>query len=474
MIRKILVVIGVFVFLGGCSLAPKYQQPRTPISDTWPQGEAYGDTQSVSGIPAAQELNWQDFFTDQKLKKIIETALDNNRDLRIAALNVEKARAQYGVRRAELFPAVDASGAWSEQRRSNDLINPEEPRNVEQYSADLGIASWEIDFFGRIRSLKDQALEEYMATEQARRSAQIALISEVSRTYLTFAADRERLNLTRFTFKNQRDSYNLILANYQTGLATRIDLRRAQTQADAARRDVQRYIQLAAQDLNALNLLAGTQVPEAMLPNDLSSVPPVNGICAGLSSQTLLNRPDIVAAEHRLKGAYAFIGAARAAFFPRISLTASMGTASDELSGLFGSGSDTWNFAPGISMPIFDTRVWAALRVSKADRKIILAEYEKAIQTAFRETADALAVRGTIDRQVAAQESIVDAATETYSLSNERYNLGIDGYLSVLDAHRFLYAEQQSLISLQLAKMANQITLYTVLGGGDGLRLQPQ
>ncbi|NDY73156.1 multidrug transporter [Desulfobacter hydrogenophilus] len=474
MIRKILVVIGVFVFLGGCSLAPKYQQPRTPISDTWPQGEAYGDTQSVSGIPAAQELNWQDFFTDQKLKKIIETALDNNRDLRIAALNVEKARAQYGVRRAELFPALDASGAGSKQGQSKDLIDPGEPGTVEQYSADLGIVSWEMDFFGRIRSLKDQALEEYMATAQARRSAQIALISEVSRTYLTFAADRERLNLTRFTFKNQRDSYNLILANYQTGLATRIDLRRAQTQADAARRDVQRYIQLAAQDLNALNLLAGTQVPEAMLPNDLSSVPPVNGICAGLSSQTLLNRPDIVAAEHRLKGAYAFIGAARAAFFPRISLTASMGTASDELSGLFGSGSDTWNFAPGISMPIFDTRVWAALRVSKADRKIILAEYEKAIQTAFRETADALAVRGTIDRQVAAQESIVDAATETYSLSNERYNLGIDGYLSVLDAHRFLYAEQQSLISLQLAKMANQITLYTVLGGGDGLRLQPQ
>ncbi|MGD9825446.1 efflux transporter outer membrane subunit [Desulfobacter sp.] len=468
MIRKILVVIGVFVFLGGCSLAPKYQQPRTPISDTWPQGEAYGDTQSVSGIPTAQELNWQDFFTDQKLKKIIETALDNNRDLRIAALNVEKARAQYGVQRAELFPAVDASGARSEERRSNDLIDPEASRNVEQYNVDLGIASWEIDFFGRIRSLKDQALEEYMATEQARRSAQIALISEVARTYLTLAADRELLNLARFTFKNQQDSYTLILANYHTGLATRIDLRRAQTQADVARRDVQYYIQLAAQDLNALNLLAGTQVPEAMLPNDLSSVPPVNGIWAGLSSQTLLNRPDIVAAEHRLKGAYAFIGAARAAFFPRISLTASMGTASDELSGLFGSGSDTWNFVPGISMPIFDTRVWAALRVSKADRKIILTEYEKAIQTAFRETADALAVQGTIDLQVAAQESIVDAATETYSLSDERYNLGIDGYLSVLDAHRSLYAEQQSLISLQLAKMANQVNLYTVLGGGGG------
>lgn len=466
MIRKILVVMGVSVFLGGCSLAPKYQQPRMPVSDTWPQGDAYENTQAVSGIPAARELNWQDFFTDPKLKKSIETALDNNRDLRIAALNVEKARAQYGIQRAELFPSVDASGAWTRQRRSNDLIDPGEPRTVAQYSADLGIASWEIDFFGRIRSLKDQALEEYMATEQACRSAQIALISEVARTYLTLAADRELLSLARFTFKSQQDSYNLILGNYQTGLSTRLDLRRAQTQADVARRDVQRYIQLAAQDRNALNLLTGTQVPEAMLPKNLSSVTPVNEIWAGLSSRVLLNRPDIVAAEHRLKGAYAFIGAARAAFFPRISLTASMGTASDELSGLFGSGSDTWNFAPRIAMPIFDARIWAALRVSKADRKIILTEYEKAIQTAFRETADALAVQGTIDRQVAAQESIVDAATETYSLSDERYNLGIDGYLSVLDAHRSLYDQQQTLISLQLAKMANQINLYTVLGAG--------
>jgi multidrug efflux system outer membrane protein len=466
MIRNILVILGVFVFLSACSLAPKYQQPGMPISDTWPQGEAYENTQAVSGIPTAQELNWQDFFTDQNLKWIIETALDNNRDLRIAALNVEKARAQYGIRRAELFPALDASGAWSKQGRSKDLISSNESRTLEQYSADLGIASWEVDFFGRIRSLKDQALEEYLATEQACRSAQIALISEVARAYLTLAADRARLNLARSTFKSQQDSYDLILGNYQIGLTTRIDLRRAQTQADVAQRDVQRYIQLAAQDRNALNLLAGTQVPDAMLPVDLGSVPPVSEISAGLSSRVLLNRPDIVAAEHRLKGAYAFIGAARAAFFPRISLTASIGTASDELSGLFGSGSETWNFAPGIAMPIFDPRIWAALRVSKADRKIILAEYEKTIQTAFRETADALAVQGTIDRQVAAQESVVDATTETFGLSDERYKLGIDGYLSVLDAQRSLYAQQQTLISLQLAKTANQITLYTVLGGG--------
>ena len=463
------------LILSGCTLAPKYQQPQAPIPEQWPQGEAYHAPQDAdSGTSTVQDLAWQDFFNDPKLKKIIETALDNNRDLRIAALTVEKARAQYGIRRAELFPALDASGAWTKQRRSSDLIEPGQPRTVEQYSADLGIAAWEIDFFGRIRSLKDQALEEYMATEQACRSAQIALISEVAGTWLTLAADKERLNLARSTYKSQQDSYNLIQGNYETGLATRIDLRRAQTQADVAQRDVQRYIQLVAQDQNALELLAGTQVAEAMLPDNLSSITPVNEIKAGLSSQVLLSRPDIVAAEHRLKGAYAFIGAARAAFFPRISLTAAMGTASDDLSGLFGSGSDTWNFAPGITMPIFDPRIWAALRVSKADREIILATYEKTIQTAFRETADTLAVQGTIDRQVASQKSVVEATTETYSLSDERYNLGIDGYLSVLDAHRSLYAQQQILISLQLAKMSNQVNLYTVLGGGGPLQSQQQ
>ncbi|BBO80929.1 multidrug transporter [Desulfosarcina ovata subsp. sediminis] len=466
MIKKILLVMGVFVFLGGCSLAPKYQQPQAPIPDTWPQGEAYKNTQALSGVPTARELNWQDFFTDPKLRKIVETALNNNRDLRIAALNVEKARAQYGIQRAELLPALDASGAWTKQRRSNDLIDPGVPRTVEQYSADLGIASWEVDFFGRLRSLKDQALEEYMATEEARRSAQIMLISEVARAWLTLAADRENLKLARSTLESQQASYDLILKSCQFGLSTEIDLRRAQTQVDAARRDVHRYTQLEAQDQNALNLLAGAPVPEEMLPDDLSSVAPAQEISSGLSSETLLNRPDIVTAEHRLKGAYAYIGAARAAFFPRISLATSLGTASDELSGLFGSGSDTWNFAPQIVMPIFDARIWAALRVSKADREIVLTEYEKAIQTAFKEVADALAVRGTINQQVSAQQSLVDASAETYRLSNKRYTTGIDDYLSVLDAHRSLYSQQQTLISLQLTRIANQVNLYAVLGGG--------
>jgi multidrug efflux system outer membrane protein len=393
-------------------------------------------------------------------------ALDNNRDLRLAALNVERTRALYGIQRAELFPSVNAAGAGGKQRLSADLIGSGDSRTREQYSIDLGIASWEIDFFGSIRSLKDQALEEYLATEQARRSAQIALVSEVATVYLTLAADRENLKLAQSTLETQQASYGLIQRRFVIGLATELDLRQAQTRVDAARRDVPRFTQLVAQDQNALNLLTGDPVPEDLLPMDLSSVTPPREVSPGLSSEALLNRPDIVAAEHRLKGAYAFIGAARAAFFPRISLTTSVGTASDELSGLFKSGSGTWNFAPQIIMPIFDARTWAALRVSKADQEIILTQYEKAIQTAFREVADALAGQGTIDQQVSAQQSLVNAVAETYRLSNKRYTMGLDSYLGVLDAQRSLYVQQQILISLRLARLANQVRLYAVLGGG--------
>jgi len=337
---------------------------------------------------------------------------------------------------------------------------------MELYSVNLGIASWEIDFFGRIRSLKDRALQEYLATEQARSSAQIALVAEVARVYLTLAADRANLKLAQSTLETQQANYNLIKRSCEVGLATELDLRQAQTRVDAARRDVPRFTQLTAQDQNALNLLAGSPVPEDLLPVNLSSITPPSEISPGLSSETLLNRPDIVAAEHRLKGAYAFVGAARAAFFPRISLTTSVGTASAELSGLFKSGSSAWNFAPQIILPIFDARTWAALRVTKADRKIILTQYEKAIQTAFREVADSLAVQGTINQQVSAQQSLVNAVAETYRLSNKRYTMGIDSYLGVLDAQRSLYAAQQGLVALRLAKIANHVRLYAVLGGG--------
>ena len=460
-------LVGIVLFLGGCTLAPKYTQPKAPIPAEWPQGAAYKSAQASPGTETVPELMWREFFTDEQLQKIIETALNNNRDLRLAALNVERARALYGIQRAELFPAVNAVGAGSKQRVPADLSQTGESMTMELYSVNLGISSWEIDFFGRIRSLKDRALQEYLATEQARSSAQIALVAEVARVYLTLAADRANLKLAQSTLETQQANYNLIKRSCEVGLATELDLRQAQTRVDAARRDVPLFTQLAAQDQNALNLLAGSPVPENLLPVDLSSVTPPSEISPGLSSETLLNRPDIVAAEHRLKGAYAFIGAARAAFFPRISLTTSIGTASAELSGLFKSGSSAWNFAPQIILPIFDARTWAALRVTKADRKIILTQYEKAIQTAFREVADSLAVQGTINQQVSAQQSLVNAVAETYRLSNKRYANGIDSYLSVLDAQRSLYGAQQGLVALRLVKLTSQVRLYAVLGGGS-------
>lgn len=467
--RPLFLLVGIVLFLGGCTLAPKYTQPKAPIPAEWPKGAAYKDTHAMPGAPTVPELKWEDFFShDIPLQKIIEMALNNNLDLRLAALNVERARALYGIQRAELFPVVNALGNKNKQRAPADLSTTGKSMTTTQYDVGLGIASWEIDFFGRIRSLEERALEEYLATEQARRSVQIALVAEVARAYLTLAADRENLKLARSTHKTQQASYHFVKRRLELGLATELDLAEAQTRVDAALRDIPRFTQLATQDHNALNLLAGSPVPENLLPADLSRVTPPEDLSPGLSSQVLLKRPDIMAAEHRLKGAYAYIGAARAAFFPRISLTAAFGTASADLSGLFNAGSGAWNFAPRIVLPIFDARIWAALRVSKADRKIALTQYEKAIQTAFREVADSLTVQGTINQQVSAQRSLVDATAETYRLSNIRYENGIDNYLAVLVAQRSLYGQQQVLIELRLSRLASRVRLYAVLGGGGG------
>jgi len=453
------VIIAIVIFLGGCTLAPKFKQPKAPVPDKWPQGDVYKKAGVSKGVPRVWELRWEDFFADPGLKAIVRMALKNNRDLRLAALNVEQARALYGVRRAELFPSVNALGTGSKRRSATDLTLPRQPRTTKQFSVDLGITAWEIDFFGRIRSLKQQALEQYLATEEARRSAQISLVSEVARVYLALAADRKNLKLARSTLRTQEEIYNLIKKQYETGLANELDLHRARTPVETARGEVARYSQLVAQDQNALNLLAGSPVPE-------EAIKPPRDISPGLSSEVLVRRPDIMAAEHQLKAAYAFIGAARAAFFPRISLTTALGTASNELSGLFDSGNGTWSFTPRIVMPIFDARTWAAYRVSKAQRKIALAQYERAIQTAFREVADALAVKGTVDERLAAQRSLVEALSKTYRLAEKRYETGIDSYLGVLDAQRSLLAAQQGLTMLRLAKLANRVRLYAVLGGG--------
>jgi multidrug efflux system outer membrane protein len=454
---------GLTLFVGGCTLTPEYTRPAAPIPVAWPTGGAYS-TQLPTD--SSQLLEWQEFFTDPKLQQVIGLALTNNRDLRLAALNVERARAYYGIQRAELLPAVDATGSGSKARVPADLSSTGRRQTIERYDANLGVASWEIDFFGRIRSLKDRALQEYLATEQARRSAQILLVSSVANTYLTLAADRESLSLAETTLTTQRSAYDLIKFRFDLGMVTELDVHRAQTQVDVARGDVARFTQLVAQDENALNLLAGSPVPGGLLPAKLANVTPPTEISAGLSSEVLLHRPDVLQTENLLKAANADIGAARAAFFPRISLTAAIGMASSDLSRLFKSGSGAWSYAPQIVMPIFDARTWSAHRAAEVQREIAVTQYEKAIQTAFREVASALAVRGTVGEQVAAQQSLVQAVADTYRLSNSRYDKGIDSYLSVLDAQRSLYAAQQGLVSLRLAKLANDVQLYAVLGGG--------
>lgn len=461
--KKIL-TIGFVALLGGCAMTPDYERPAPPVAEAWPE-------LLTNGAPAtaAAEIAWPSFFQDAKLQEVIETALVNNRDLRLAALNVEKARALYGIQRAELVPALMLSGGGSRTQGSADFARPGEPRTTTRFDVDLGVAAWELDVFGRIRSLKQQALQEYLATDQARRGAQIALIAETARTYFTLAADCEGLQLAQSTLKAQQAFHEMIRQQYENDVATELDLLRAKTQVDAAEVALARYRQLVAQDRNALTLLAGATVPEELLPGDLAGVNPPGELSAGLPSEVLLQRPDIIAAEHRLQGAYAFIGAARAAFFPRVSLTATLGTASDELSGLFGSGADTWSFVPRLSLPIFDARTWAAFRVSDATRQIALVQYEKSIQTAFREVADALAVRSTIDQQIAAQQAIAESSQTICELTEQRYQQGLDGYLGVLDAQRNLFSARQGLVALRLAGFASRIRLYAVLGGGGAM-----
>ncbi|MGD8366110.1 MAG: efflux transporter outer membrane subunit [Desulfobacterales bacterium] len=464
--KRLALILAALLFFGGCSLIPEYQQPEAPVPGAWPTGPAYDKAADTAGAPAPAQLPWRAFFTDKRLEQVIETALENNRDLRITALNVQRARAIYGIQKAALYPAVDASASGSKQREPADLSSSGEATTQERYDANLGIAAWEIDLFGRLRSLKEQALEAYLATEEAQRSARVLIISEVAKAYLAMAADMENLKLARTTLNTQEEAYFIVKRRYEVGIATELDLRRSQTQVDTARRDVALYTQLVAQGRNALDLLAGGPVPESLLPPELSAVDSSGEISAGLSSEVLLSRPDIQAAEHRLKAANANIGAARAALFPRISLTTAVGTASAELSGLFGSGSETWLFAPQAAMPIFDARLWSAVEVTKAERELAVAQYERAIQIAFREVADALAVRGTVEAQVAAQQSVVEANQETYRLSVARYKKGLDSYLGVLDAQRSLYLAQRILVALVLQQQANRAQLYAVLGGG--------
>ena len=452
--------------LSGCTLAPDYERPAAPIPADFPEGEAYSSDGAASEAPAASYMPWEEFYRDDKLRFVIALTLENNRDLRVAALNVERMRMKYNIERSALLPTIAAGGSAQRTRNPGDLSSGGSGSTTSQYQADFGFASWEIDLFGRIRSMSEAALQEYFSTEQNRRTVQVMLVSQVGDAYFTLAADLSRLKLAKTTLETRRRAFEIAQERHAKGLSPLLDVHRTQAQVDAARVSYVTFIQVVAIDRNALDFFAGATVPENLLPADLDTVVEPASVSAGISSLALLNRPDIIASEHLLMAANANIGAARAAFFPRISLTAAAGTASSDLSSLFKSGQGMWTYGAQIVMPIFDPRTWAAVRVSKADKAIAIAQYEKSIQAGFREVADALAVRGTILQQIESQREFVDSQTEVYQLSNVRYTRGLDGYLSVLDSERELYAAQLELVALELNRLTNQVKLYAVLGGG--------
>lgn len=453
------------MLLAGCSLIPTYERPAAPVPTTFP-----GDPAQPAG-PAAAAVPWEDFFTDARLNGLIRTALENNRDLRVSVLNIEQARAQFQIQRSSLFPAVGLSGSGSRSSPNPYQAFDSSVGSVSsQYSVNLGITAWEIDFFGRIRALKDQALSQYLATEESRKAAQVSLIAAVATGWLTLIADDELLELTRQTLATREESVRLTKMRFDNGVSSELDFQAANSLAETARASYAQQQRTRMQDENALALLLGAPVPASATAGGLKgldNVQPMPDVPAGLPSDLLAERPDIRAAEQQLIAANANIGAARANFFPRVSLTTTLGTASSEFSGLFDSGSKAWSFAPSVTLPIFDAgRNRATLDSAKAGREIAVAQYEKSIQTAFREVADALAGRATLGEQVRAQRAQAEAEGVRFRLSDMRYRNGIASALDLLDAQRSLYTAQQSAVTTRLLQLQNQVTLYKTLGGG--------
>jgi multidrug efflux system outer membrane protein len=454
-------LVAAALVLAGCAnLAPTYERPAAPVPAAYPG--------STPNNPAATDIDWRTFFADAKLRSLIELALANNRDLRVAILNIEQARAQYRVQDAQTLPTVNASGSGTAARTPASLSGTGAAVTSHQYSANLGVSAYELDLFGRVRNLSSQALEQYLATEQARSTTQISLVAEVTTAYLTWAADQERLALAIETLRSQTESYQLTQTRFDLGVASALTLRQLQTSVESARVDVARYTGQVAQDRNALALLLGTPVPDALAPDALGeALNALPELPAGVPSDLLLRRPDLLQSEHQLKAKTANIGAARAAFYPSISLTATAGSSSADLSGLFKAGSGSWSFIPQINLPIFDAGSnQANLDSAVAGREIAVAQYEKAIQTAFREVADALAQRSAVSDQLLAQKALVQASDEVLQMSQARFDRGVDSYLDVLDAQRSWYSARQTLIGTRLTRLTNGVTLYKALGGG--------
>jgi len=440
--------------LSGCmQLAPRYERPAAPVPATFPNAT------SVPSGTAAADLTWQDYFADPALRALIELALKNNRDLRVAVLNIEAVRAQYQLRRADQLPTLNAGLTASRAPGTGG-------NNVSAYSAGLSVAAYEVDLFGRVRSLTDSAAAQVLASEESRRVVQISLIASVANQYLALAADEELLDLTLRTLDTREQSLKLTQLRFDNGAASELDLRQAQTLAEAARVTLAQQRRQRELDRNALALLLGQALPEwPAAPGRVSAIA-LADVPAGVPSEVLLRRPDVAQAEQQLVAANASIGAARAAFWPRITLTASAGTASTQLSDLFKDGA--WSFAAQLLQPIFDAgRNRANLAVAEVQRDIAVAQYERAIQAAFRDVADALAGRATLDDQVRATQAQADAEQARYRLSELRFRNGVSSSLELLDAERSLFAVQQAVVQTQLAFLQNRVSAYRALGGGN-------
>jgi len=459
--------------LAACNLAPANIRPVAPVPSDLPQGASYPAL--GAGDSAVDEIGWRDFFTDPRLQGVIAQALANNRDLRIAVANVAQARAQYRVERAGLFPTIGATAdatvshgqsTFGSSSGTGASSGPSSGTN-ESYSINGGISSFELDLFGRQRNLSRAAFETWLASEEGRKSAQILLVSETATAWLTYAATADALAVAGETLASQQQSLKVNQRRESLGIGTGLDVTQAQTQVDSARAAVADYTTDLAQAKNALNLLAGAPVAADQLPTTLGDGDQMlTALPVGLNSDVLLRRPDVLSAEHRLRAANADIGAARAAFFPTISLTGLLGFASNALGSLFSNGL-RWNAGAALSQTIFDGGARSGnLAYSEASRDVAVATYEKAIQTAFREVADALARRGTIDAKLAAQQSLADNAAKAARISQSRYANGIAAYLEPLDAQRTAYTARQALVSARLARATNMVDLYRTLGGG--------
>ncbi len=447
--------------LSACQLAPEQQAIELPVPQNY--ALASGD----SGVKAA-ELHWQQFFSNPQLQQLIELSLANNKDLQIAALNVQRVRALYQIEDSALYPSLDLNASGTRQRLPADLTGTGNAQINQQYSATVGITSYELDFWGKVRNQSEQALQQLYSTEQAQLSSQISLVAELANAWLTYAADQQLLELAAHTLHSQQKTLELTEQSYNLGAASALTLQQVKSTVATAKVDIARYQRLLQRDKNALDLLTGSQVSDNLLPDQpLSKILQLPELPAGLPSDLLQQRPDLKAAEHDLLAANANIGIAKAAFFPSISLTANAGSASAELDNLFKGGSGSWSFIPSVNLPIFNMgRTQANLEVAEAQQQVALVTYQQKIQQAFREVSDGLADREGYAAQLQAQQDLANSNQQSFLLSEARFKQGADSYLQVLDAQRSWYSAQQQLISGQQALLASQISLYKVLGGG--------